>query len=94
MPVFDIQCDSCKQVKEVYLSYNRLKENLDGSKFVCDCGSTQFHQTILTAPGMADPVTMGVRKLPSGWNDVLTRIKSASGKGANLDTSFSTKREH
>lgn len=46
----------------------------------------QLEQTIKSAPALADPTRLGIRKPDSGFRDVLKRIKKASGRGNKINT--------
>lgn len=43
-------------------------------------------QQVLSAPAIADPTRLGLRKPDSGFRDVLKRIKKASGRRNTINT--------
>ena len=43
-------------------------------------------QQVLSAPAIADPSRLGLRKPDSGFRDVLKRIKKASGRKNTINT--------
>jgi hypothetical protein len=43
-------------------------------------------QQVLSAPHIADPTRLGLRKPDSGFRDVLKRIKSGSGRNNTINT--------
>lgn len=45
-----------------------------------------LEQTITSAPALADPTRLGMRKPDSGFRDVLKRIKKASGRNNKINT--------
>lgn len=45
-----------------------------------------LEQRIKTAPSIADPTRMGLRKPDAGFRDVLKRIKKASGRNNTVNT--------
>lgn len=45
-----------------------------------------LEQTITSAPALADPSRLGLRKPDSGFRDVLKRIKKASGRSNKINT--------
>ncbi len=45
-----------------------------------------LEQRIKTAPSIADPTRMGLRKPDAGFRDVLKRIKKGSGRNNTVNT--------
>lgn len=45
-----------------------------------------LEQQIKTAPALADPTRLGLKKPDSGFRDVLKRIKKASGRSNKINT--------
>lgn len=45
-----------------------------------------IEQTIKSAPALADPSRLGLRKPDAGFRDVLKRIKKASGRNNKINT--------
>lgn len=45
-----------------------------------------LEQRIKTAPSIADPTRLGLRKPDSGFRDVLKRIKKGSGRNNTVNT--------
>jgi len=45
-----------------------------------------LEQRIKTAPALADPTRLGLKKPDSGFRDVLKRIKKASGRSNKINT--------
>jgi hypothetical protein len=45
-----------------------------------------FEQRIKTAPSLADPMRLGLRKPDNGFREVLQRVKKASGRTNTINT--------
>jgi hypothetical protein len=45
-----------------------------------------LEQIIKTAPAIADPTRLGIRKPDAGFRDVLKRVKKASGRNNTINT--------
>jgi len=45
-----------------------------------------LEQRIKTAPALADPMRLGLRKPDNGFREVLQRVKKASGKKNTINT--------
>ena len=45
-----------------------------------------LEQIIKTAPAIADPTLLGIRKPDAGFRDVLKRVKKASGRNNTINT--------
>jgi hypothetical protein len=45
-----------------------------------------LEQRIKTAPSIADPTRLGLRKPDAGFRDVLKRVKKASGRNNTVNT--------
>jgi hypothetical protein len=43
-------------------------------------------EQVVTAPAIADPTRLGLRKPDSGFRDVLKRVKKASGRRNTINT--------
>jgi hypothetical protein len=43
-------------------------------------------QQVLSAPAIADPTRLGLRKPDGGFRDVLKRVKKASGRNNTINT--------
>lgn len=43
-------------------------------------------EQVVTAPALADPTRLGMRKPDAGFRDVLKRVKKASGRNNTINT--------
>jgi predicted nucleic acid-binding Zn ribbon protein len=80
---YDYYCDKCdKEWEDVFPSADRDKPV--GQP--CPCGKGGGVKRGVCAPALSFQGSVSaIRKAGSGWNDVLTGIKKASGKDANIE---------
>ena len=72
MPLYDYRCEACDVVFE---SSRRIAEMLAPESEPCpSCGELKVKRAIITAPGLADPVRLGLQKPDSGFREVLHKI--------------------
>ncbi len=90
MPLYDYNCTSCEYSFEKRVSMSDLDSP---TKEPCpNCNSLTISKTI-TAPGICDPVRIGVTRAPSDFQKyVLGRIKEAHPHG-NVERTRSIARE-
>lgn len=70
MPLYDFKCSDCSTIFEVSC---KISEKSD-PKPCPNCSSAQTEFVLLTAPSIADPVRVGVRKMDNGFKEVLQKI--------------------
>jgi putative FmdB family regulatory protein len=82
MPFYDYVCDDCGHsiVSRQSIENRKLPEMTPCTK----CGG-KITQRILSAPGVADPVRIGVTKQDTGFKEVLKGIHSKT-HGSKLNT--------
>jgi putative FmdB family regulatory protein len=83
MPSYDFQCGECNGVftKLLKISDRKTPE----SEPCPSCGVMKIQQVLLSAPGIADPVRIGVTKKDSNFNEVLKGIHNKTA-GSKIDT--------
>lgn len=74
MPLYDYVCDACEHHFEQSqtISNRKVPEELPCP----ECGEIEVKQSILSAPGMGDPVRLGVRRPDGGFKEVIQKIDS------------------
>lgn len=78
MPTYSFFNKETGEEFDVFMSISEL----DSYKL----NNTHLEQTITSAPALADPTRLGIRKPDSGFRDVLKRIKKASGRSNKINT--------
>jgi putative FmdB family regulatory protein len=72
MPMYEYQCGSCNVVFERQRTMSKM---LEPETEPCpECSAETVKKVILTAPGLADPMRLGLRKPDSGFREVLHKI--------------------
>ena len=71
MPTYDYHCGSCGSNFEVICKISEMDEPK-----TCRCGSHDTVRFIGGAPAMGDSVSLGVRRVDSGFKEVLQKIHS------------------
>lgn len=75
MPFYDYMCQACDHRFEVFLP---MKDRSKPCKSACpNCKKRKVKQYIPSAPPVIDPVRLGVRKVDSGFKEVVSKIKKA-----------------
>lgn len=83
MPIYRMQCNECETQFEVYCKIAEM----DNAHQCTACESTKWTRQI-TAPMICDPVRVGVRKMDTGFKEVLQKIHSrAPGSELNKTSS-------
>lgn len=77
MPTYDFRH---KETGEIVEKVMKISERDD---FLRD--NPQYESVILGAPGIGDPIRLGVRKPDQGFREVLQKAKAAHPKG-NINT--------
>lgn len=91
MPLYDYHCTSCGHTFEKNVKIADLE--LPTQDPCPSCKGIQTISKTVTAPGIGDPVRLGVTKAPADFQKyVLGRIKEAHPKG-NVERSRSISRE-
>ncbi len=79
MPLYSFVCQECSHDFEKLLSMSRMEEPL---KEPCpECNELGKIEQLPTTFGLADPVKLGHIKPPSGFGEVLAKIKQAHPAG-------------
>lgn len=78
MPVYEFKNTETGDVVELVMSISARDQ------YVIDNPHMHPHHSQPIA--CSDPVRLGLRKIDHGFNEVLTRIKSGSGRGNTIST--------
>lgn len=92
MPIYDYCCEACEYVFEL----NKKIVDCDAPTLEpCpSCNTPNTVKKLVSAPGICDPVRLGVKKAPADFQKyVLGRIKEAHPRGTGLERSRSITRE-
>lgn len=83
MPVYEYCCKSCdhKFTKVLKIDERKIPE----SEPCPSCQEKSVSQYFSTAPGLGDPVRLGVTKVDKGFKEVLQHIHKNTA-GSKLDT--------
>ena len=82
MPNYLYSCENCNYTYEQFFTIANRKEE---EKEKCPkCGKKKI-LLAPSAPGIGDPVKLGVRKLPTTWTDKLVEMKSKH-RGSTIKT--------
>ena len=79
MPIYSYGCSNCETLFETILKMSEMELPL--SEPCPECGVAGNITQMVTAANFGDPVRMGRVKPDAGWNDVLSKVKSAHPKG-------------
>lgn len=91
MPMYDYHCKACGYSFEKNVKIAEM--DLPTQDPCPECKAIQTISKTVTAPGIGDPMRLGVTKVPSDFQKyVLGRIKEAHPKG-NVERSRSIARE-
>lgn len=83
MPTYDYVCGSCN---EAFTRIYKISERNTPTESPCpNCGQMKVSQKIGT-PMTVTHVGSILSKTSNGWNDVLQKIKSGSGRGNSIHT--------
>ena len=69
MPIYDYKCPACDHVFEKTVKMANYLELQD-----CPECNTKSERTVVGAPGLGDPMRLGLQKPSDGFKDVLRRI--------------------
>lgn len=82
---YDYTCTNCNEIWEESQLLN--DRDLPLSKPCPHCNANEVKRGIFNAPAMSYAGSKTVlQRAGSGWNDVLTGIKKASGRQSNIET--------
>ena len=90
MPMYDFSCSACEGEFEVMKKMSEMEQPL--SEPCPTCGATGTITQMATAAAIGDPIRLGIKKPDAGWNDVLSKIKSAHPKGNWNNNKFTAQR--
>jgi|TARA_Y100000310_G_scaffold344958_1_gene460782 putative FmdB family regulatory protein len=74
MPTYDYKCENCEYEFEEVYSISKRNIPVGEPCENCETGKIQMK---VTAPGIGDPVKLGIRKTDKNFNDKLNAIKKA-----------------
>jgi len=81
MPNYNYRCLKCDKVFERFTTIAKRDENL-----ICPCEKkAEVKRTVENTHINYSGKTSAIRKAGSGWNDLLQRIKKASGKDSTIE---------
>lgn len=69
MPIYDYKCPACDHVFEKTVKMANYLEPQD-----CPECNTKSERTVVGAPGLGDPMRLGLQRPPEAFKDVLRRI--------------------
>lgn len=82
MPLYDYKCGSCGHFFE---ESRRIDNRLDPESLPCPkCNEMSVKLTIIQPFLFGDPIRIGVKKLPTDWNEFVKRIKTKN-KDSNVN---------
>lgn len=79
MPTYDFRCSSCNAEFEKQLRIVQREEPI--SQPCPECSASGTVDQMIMAPAFGDPIRMGIKRPDAGWNDVLSKVKSAHPLG-------------
>lgn len=83
MPIYEYGCNKCGYE---FTKLQKMSDRLVPTEETCPaCDEYGIEQVILSAPGIADPVRIGVTKKDSNFNEVLKGIHKKTA-GSKIDT--------
>lgn len=83
MPIYQYECQSCKQRYEEYL---KIADMENPTKEPCpECGDKTIERRIFDTPMIVSDVD-GQRRIPQEFNEHLKGIKRFYGKGSTVNT--------
>ena len=88
MPTYVYTCNSCNDHFE---RYTLIVDRHKATKEKCPgCGAKKSVELVPVAPGIGDPISLGVTRLPDHWIDRLKSIKRHhSGSTIKVDKTMS-----
>ena len=73
MPFYDFKCDECSYTFEEFQTISNIDVPVEQP---CpSCETIGEIQRLISGAEICDPVSLGVRKVPSGYNEVIKNIK-------------------
>jgi putative FmdB family regulatory protein len=84
MPTYDYRCKDCTNEFEVVCKIAEM----DLQRQCPECNSMETERFIGGAPAFGDPFRLGVKKLPSGFREVLKKIDKTPGSRLKETSSF------
>lgn len=83
MPTYEFQCKSCNYE---FTQILKIADRKIPCELPCpECGNENINSKIST-PTLVTHVGSVLSKTSNGWNDVLQKIKSGSGRGNTIHT--------
>lgn len=83
MPIYDYKCPACDHVFEKTVKMANYLELQD-----CPECNTKSERTVVGAPGLGDPMRLGITKPPEVFRDLLRSIDSRTA-GSQLKSNSS-----
>jgi putative FmdB family regulatory protein len=90
MPIYEFNCSKCETTFERILKMSEADNPL--SEPCPECDSQGTVDRLVSTFAVADPIRLGIKRPDSGWNDVLSKVKSAHPKGNWSNQKFSPTR--
>ena len=73
MPIYEFECEKCSHKFEEFQTIANIDVPL---KAGCpSCKEKGYIQRLISGADICDPVSVGVRKVPSGYNEVVRNIQ-------------------
>lgn len=69
MPIYDYKCPACEHVFEKSVKMSNYLEQQD-----CPECNAKAERTVVGAPGLGDPMRMGLQRPPGQFLEILNRI--------------------
>ena len=73
MPVYEYGCSECSHEFEEFKTI--AEYDIPLSEPCPSCYKVGYIQRLISGAEICDPVSLGVRKVPAGYNDVIKNIK-------------------
>lgn len=83
MPIYDYKCPACEHVFEKTVKMSNYLDAQD-----CPECNTKSDRTVVGAPGLGDPMRLGLQKPPEVFRDLLRSIDSRTA-GSQLKNNSS-----
>ena len=74
MPLYEFQCESCEHYWEEQLTIDNRNKPTEANCPECDTMGS-VHKILSSAPGIGDPIRLGLRKPNEGHRDILREMK-------------------
>ena len=73
MPFYEFECEQCSYAFEAFQTIANIDVPLEQP---CpSCKKVGYVQRLISGADICDPVSLGVRKVPTGYNEVIKNIQ-------------------